>query len=145
MKKFRIVITLVALCFLLCACPNGEKGHENITFINKSDREIACQTYCSSDNITIDTDTLYKCRIGPDGIGPDSLYLYSSLSDFGWEVDFKDMTFIQFLIMDGETYRKYLGTPCDTIRKYVPVLHRYRLTLEDLQRMKWTVVYPPEK
>ena len=27
MKKFRIVITLVALCFLLCACPNGEKGH----------------------------------------------------------------------------------------------------------------------
>ena len=143
MKKFRIVITLVALCFLLCACPNGEKGHENITFINKSDREIACQPLCSSGIIAVDS--LYQCRYGADGIDADSQFLYNSLSDFGWEVDFKGMDFIQFVVMDGETYRKYLATPCDTIRKYVPVLHCYRLTLEDLQRMKWTVVYPPEK
>ena len=104
MKKFRIVITLVALCFLLCACPNGEKGHENITFINKSDREIACQPLWSSGIIAVDS--LYQCRYGADGIDADSQFLYNSLSDFGWEVDFKGMDFIQFVVMDGETYRK---------------------------------------
>jgi len=45
--------------------------------------------------------------------------------------------------MDWEIYKKYWNEPCDTIRKYVPILHRYQLTLEDLQRMNWTVVYPP--
>jgi len=98
---------------------------------------------CSSGIIAVDS--LYQCRYGADGIDADSQFLYNSLSDFGWEVDFKGMDFIQFVVMDGETYRKYLATPCDTIRKYVPVLHCYRLTLEDLQRMNWTVVYPPEK
>ena len=33
---------------------------------------------------------------------------------------------------------------CDTIQKYVPVLYRYQLKLEDLEQMNWTVVYPPE-
>ena len=92
MKKFRIVITLVALCFLLCACPNGEKGHENITFINKSDRKIVCQPLCSSGIIAVDS--LYQCRYGAFGIDADSLYLFDSLSDFGWEVDFKGMLYL---------------------------------------------------
>lgn len=36
------------------------------------------------------------------------------------------------------------SAPCDTIQKYVPVLYRYQLKLEDLEQMNWTVVYPPE-
>jgi len=90
-------------------------------------------------------ESLYQCRHGAVGIDADSLYLFDSLSDFGWEVDFKGMDFIQFVVMDEEMFSKYLATSCDTIRKYVPVLHCYRLALEDLQRMNWTVVYPPEE
>jgi len=45
--------------------------------------------------------------------------------------------------MEAETFDKYIDEPCDTIRKYVPVLHTYQLTLEDLQQMNWMVVYPP--
>ena len=34
--------------------------------------------------------------------------------------------------------------PCDTIRKYVPFLHRYLVSLEDMEQANWTIVYPPE-
>lgn len=62
----------------------------------------------------------------------------------GWYDYFDDYKYIQFLIADCDTFWKYYSEPCDTIRKYVPVLHVYRLTLEDLERMNWTVVYPPK-
>ena len=41
-----------------------------------------------------------------------------------------------FLYSEGDS-------PCDTIRKYVPVLQRYRLNLEDLENLNWIVPYPP--
>ncbi len=143
MKQFRIAITLIAASILLCACPSKDNGHQYITLANKSDQEIVCQALWSG-SIT-NADTLYQCHIGAEGIRADTLYCYSSLSDYGWESDFEAIPYLQLLIMDAETYSKYLGEPCDTIRKYVPILHRYRLKLEDLQRMNWTVVYPPEE
>ena len=46
--------------------------------------------------------------------------------------------------MDEQTYSRYMFEPCDTIRKYVPILHRYRVSLEDMEQANWTIVYPPE-
>jgi len=59
-----------------------------------------------------------------------------------WNSYLKSLT---VFILDGELYEEYWQQPCDTIRKYVPILHTYRLTSEDLQRMNWTVVYSPEE
>ncbi len=150
MKQFRSTILLIATSILLCACPKDENGHRYITFINKSERDISCQDFWSGS--IIEADTLFQCGVGAVGIPANSLCKFPSLNHSGWETDFKLIPYIQFLVMDDSTYVYYskmlnyqLIENCDTIRKYVPILHTYRLTLEDLQRMNWTVVYPPEE
>jgi hypothetical protein len=143
MKQFRFIILLIATSVLLCACPDKEGGHRDIAFVNNSEKGIVCQEFWSG-SIT-NADTLIECRTGASGISPNSLHNFNSLNNSGWETDFKVIPYIQYLIMDAETYDKYIGEPCDTIRKYVPILHRYQLTLADLQQMNWTVVYPPEE
>lgn len=142
MKQFFFITLLVVTAILLCACPEKEIGHRYVTFTNSSDKEIVCQTFVSG-NIT-EADTLFQCRTGVVGISPNSSYDFCSLHN-SWEVDFNAMSYMQFLVMDARIYDQYIEEPCDTIRKYIPVLHIYSLTLEDLQRMNWTVVYPPEE
>jgi hypothetical protein len=141
MKQIRITILLIAASILLCACPDKEDGNRYIAFTNNSEKEIVCQAFVSG-SIT-EADTLFQCRTGARGISPNSLCNFSSLHN-SWEIDFNAMSYIQFLVMDAETYDIYIAEPCDTIRKYVPILHRYQLTLADLQRMDWAVVYPPD-
>lgn len=143
MEQIKIAILLVATSILLCACPNKEDGHRYIIFVNKSERDISCQDFWSG-HIT-DADTLFQCRIGAVRIPADSLCNFPSLNHSGWETDFNSIPFIQFLVTDDETYFKYMQEPCDTIHKHVPILHRYRLTLADLQQMNWIVVYPPKE
>ena len=142
MKHLKIAILLIATSMLLCACPKEENGQRYITFANNSEKEIVCQAFVSG-SIT-EADTLFQCKTGARGISSNSSYNFSSLHN-SWEIDFNAMSYIQFLVMDAEIYDKYISEPCDTIRKYVPILHTYRLTLADLQRMNWTVVYPPEE
>ncbi|MDR0865596.1 MAG: hypothetical protein LBO74_11775 [Candidatus Symbiothrix sp.] len=148
MKQLKIV-TMLLLCSILYACPDNENGHRNIAFVNKSGKYIECQAFWSG-HIT-NADTLFQCRVGSIPIPIDSLFYFSSLND-SWETDFNAIPFLQFLIMDAETFGYYanlvdwhIRDNCDTIRNNVPILHRYQLTLEDLQRMNWTVVYPPEQ
>lgn len=141
MKKSKIVLLLIVTSILLCACPE-DNGHDYISIVNNSEKTIACQEFWSGS--IAETDSLYQCRIGIRSILPDSSRLFESLNK-SWEIDFNLIPFIQFIVMDTETYYKYRKEPCDTIRKYVPILHRYRLTLEDLQQMDWKVIYPPEE
>ena len=140
MKQFKIVIVLITTSMLLCACPD-KKGQEFIYIKNESDKKIAFQVsvneqdttfYCSNAGTTIfpkvESNSIFKLDDGD---------AYSS-----WDSHLKTLT---IFILDGELYGEYWQQPCDTIRKYVPILHTYRLTLEDLQRMNWTVIYPPEE
>jgi len=57
-----------------------------------------------------------------------------------WDSAMKTLT---IFILDGELYEKYWQKPCDTIRKYVPILQRYQLSLTELQQLNWTITYPP--
>jgi hypothetical protein len=145
MKQFKFTILLIAASILLCACPKDENGHRDIAFVNNSEREIACQEIFG-DGESTNSDTLFHCRMSAIGIHANSSYIFEC-DEYasGWEVEFKNIPYLQLLVMDAETYDKYIAEPCDTIRKYVPVLHIYRLTLSDLQRMNWTVIYPPEE
>lgn len=143
MKQVKTIALLMCTSILLCACPK-ESGHHYITLSNMSGKRIACQALWSG-SIT-NADTLLQCRIGAVGIDANSSYKYSSLSaDGGWKSDFEVIPYLQLLILDGDIYDKYLATPCDTIRKYVPILYRYQFKLEDLERMNWTIVYPPKE
>ncbi|MCB9017428.1 MAG: hypothetical protein H6544_02320 [Prevotellaceae bacterium] len=140
MKQIKIIILLIATCMLLCACP--DKTEQDFIYItNKSDKTIAFQVNVNKQ------DEIFYCS----DIGTTILISVKSNSTFkldngdtysSWNSYLKSLT---VFILDGELYEEYWQQPCDTIRKYVPILHTYRLTLEDLQRMNWTVVYPPEE
>jgi hypothetical protein len=137
MKQIRITVLLIATLMLLCACPD-KIGQEFIYIVNSSDKTITFDFsvnkqdttfYCSNTGRTIlfnvESNSTFKLNDGD---------AYSS-----WDSYLKSLT---VFILDGELYNEYWQQPCDTIRKYVPILHCYQLTLADLQRMNWTVTYP---
>jgi hypothetical protein len=143
MKSIKLL--LVCCCSIaLFACPENS-GNENINFTNKSNKDIGFQL---SENkiLNIHQDTIFICNnVSDNFLYKDSTaILKSSIWVNGWEEELNTEAYLQILVLDGDKFSQYYAEPCDTIRKYVPILHCYRLTLEDLQRMNWTVVYPPE-
>lgn len=147
MKHFRIIMLLGAAFILLCACPNYRGGPPYITIVNNSERNIVFQ---ESYPQNMQVDSMIACHSGAACIKTDSLFKieywgWDNNKDAGWYDYFVNQKYIQFIIMDEDTYWKYHSEPCDTIRKYVPILHVYRLSLEDLESMNWTVVYPPKE
>jgi hypothetical protein len=145
MKQFEIVVLLVIADVLLCACPDKNENHRYINFINKSAKDIVCQEIYGN-GLSTKSDTLFHCRLFAIAIQSETSHVFEC-DEYasGWEKDLEDIPYLQFIVMDMEIYDQYIAEPCDTIRKYVPVLHRYQLTLEDLQRMNWTVIYPQEE
>ena len=140
MKQIRMSILLIAIGMLLCACPgNNESGHRYITILNQSDKAIVWQPQMIRNG---ETDEQFNCRKILGGlINSDSLYKYEyDDRENNWEVGLSTH-YLQIIVMEAKTFDNYLEEPCDTIRKYVPILHTYRLTLADLQQMNWTVVF----
>lgn len=138
MAKF---IILCLLSFILSGCV--KESEKYIRLINKSDRDVIFQA--NNDNYFSENDVAYICRGGIYTIKKDSTYLYASLDYSGWKADFNLSPYMTFLFMDSEVLEKYLYEPCDTIRKYVPILHHYRVSYEDMEHSNWTIVYPPEE
>lgn len=137
------IINIIALCLLACllsACP--KESEKYIKLINKSERDVVFQA--NNDNYFAYHDISYICHGIIHTILKDSSYLDPSVDDTGWEADFKLSPYMTFMFMDKENYHQYQGKPCDTIRKYVPILHHYRVSLEDMEQANWTIVYSPE-
>jgi len=147
MKQLKMSALLITLTILFAACPNdNEIGHRNINFSNKSGKKIGYQI--SFDKISnIYQDTVFLCNNTSDSfISNDSTFvLRCPIRVSDWESDLNNSYYVQFLVMDGDNFSQCYTAPCDTIRKYVPIVYCYRLKLEDLQRMNWTVVYPPKE
>jgi len=147
MRQIKIAMLLIIAFITLCACPDNNYEHKYFTIVNKSPINLRCQIIVQS--IITPADTIYDCGIIPFLISADSSYFVES-GEYrgGWETVFRGIPYLQLLLMEDSIYMDYFfkyNYNCDTIRKYVPVLHRYQLKLEDLQRMNWTVVYPPEE
>jgi len=140
MKQFRMTTLLIATAMLLCACPD-KIGQNFIYIANKSDKKIAFQILKNKQD-----ETFYCSNVGRTILFEVESNSTSKLDDgdvySSWDSSLKLLT---VFVLDGELYEEYWQQPCDTIRKYVPILHRYQLTLADLQRMNWTVAYPPEE
>jgi len=145
MRQFKIAILLITGCIIFSACPNFDGVIHNITFINNAEKKVSIQEYFLTANFTSE-DTLFQCRKPAVGVPSGTLSYIPAGRHSDWVKMMMVTSFLQLLVLDGETYSEYISPPnCDTIRKYVPILHRYQLSLEDLQRMNWTVVYPPEE
>jgi len=145
MKKFKKAVLLILVSALFCACPDYSNWHRDIYLINNTDKEIALQMLFSNKS-----ENKWECDgpgiYIPTTVGANSILKHSDAKRSpGWEGSLNQGQILNILVADCETYDKYWREPCDTMRKYVPILHHYKLKLEDLQRMNWTVVYPPEK
>jgi hypothetical protein len=149
MKQIKILIPLFSILFICSGCPDKYKDcHPYILFENRSDVKIRVQMIWSG-RIS-QADTLWHCRVAALPIETNSnLQFESGRSDRGkgWEDDFKVIPYIQFLIFDADIYEELRNydIPCEETNYTIPILHRYQLTLSDLQQMNWTVVYPPEE
>ncbi|MDL2224565.1 hypothetical protein LJB92_04545 [Bacteroidales bacterium OttesenSCG-928-M06] len=148
--KARYLIIGIVFVFLLTSsstcCDQCDGGHKYITIINNTSEDIVCQRKWKG--IITPEDTLFDCRVACFLIKSSNLEKNESANDC-WEIDFRAIPYIQFFVLDAKKYFEYLdipgNIPCDTVRKYMPTLQRYQLTLEELERMNWTVTYPPEK
>ena len=143
MKTFSSFCAFMLL-LILASC--RWTGTKYITILNKSEKTIGLQVRWT---MGIKNESpIYQDYLGVYKIPKDSSYLQPSGSFYGWEDDFELIPFIRFLVMDYDAYeqhRKYGTASVDSIRKYVPIYHCFDLTLEDLQAMNWTVVYPPKE
>lgn len=140
MKAAKIIILFLLVC-LLSACVKQSERY--IKIVNKSERDIVFQTIKTRH--FMNQSPSYVCHGMIDIVSKDSFLLYSSVDDTGWKADFNLNPYQIFLIMDDENYSKYMLEPCDTLLKYVPILHSWQVTYEDMERMNWTLVYPPEE
>jgi hypothetical protein len=143
MKTTKILIlTFFAAISMAARCTN-DNIQEYIKIINKSNKDISYRAFTNyKDTINFCSDIGSNNLIIAVRVPSDSFALFKE--DDGWEYYLKGKI-LHIDILDRYSYLQYFLEPCDTIRKYVPVLHQYLLTLEDLERMNWTVVYPPEK
>ena len=115
--------------------------HMSFALVNKSNQTIACQEFEFYNSL--EDDTLFKDMLCANmNIRPDSLVRYKSY-DVSWEVNMGDLAYVQLLILDNDSLMKYYKSSIDTIHKKVPVLHIYQMKQADLEKMNWTVIYPP--
>jgi hypothetical protein len=148
MKKNLRILSLLVIPFFVFACPNYD-GNRDIIIVNKSDKDVGYQLHI--DRISsIEKVAEFLCNNSSDAIlKQDSIFILHE-NRYDWETILDTTSYLQILIMDGEIFSiyysepQYYSVPCDTIRKYVPVLKCYRLTLKDLQQMNWTVTFTSE-
>jgi hypothetical protein len=146
MKIIKIITIAVLLVIIFTAsmCRKYDNAHEYITIINKTHENIVYQYWLES------TETSFRCyddrSLAVYGIKADSFrYCESPIRPSGWEYYLDKGQILNIMIGSWYMYDQYHKESCDTFHKYVPVLHQYLLTLEDLEQMNWTVVYPPEE
>ena len=139
MKRLVVFLFVAHVLCLLSSCVRHYDGHMNFVLVNKSGRTIGCQDRGFLHSESSDTLIQWGMRFAK----PDSSLAYG-LTWNSWEVEFDGCSYYQLLIVDGDAYEKvYKNEPLDSIRKKVPVLHVYQLTQSDLEKMNWTVIYPP--
>jgi hypothetical protein len=141
MRTFRCFFTLAAF-LVLTACPSDKTT--GLKVVNKAGRSIRL-LFVEWPDTAIDCSLI---DLGNQIVSPqETVYLYydGGASEKAVKEPLYRKGYISFLAIDNIETVRYWDEPCDTIRKYVPVLHRYRYTIEELERMNWTVVYPPEE
>ena len=87
---------------------------------------------------------LIICTVYPIKVKNKEYYLYSATTNSDWRRELYGGRILQILVIeDGDKFLKYWPSHEDTLRKYVPVVQHYHLTIKDLERLNWTVTYPP--
>jgi len=136
MKNFVIVIYICFAYFTICCSCRHENCHRRITMINNSNKSI----YYYYGSQYPDTILPYYSQFKS---GDNYKIEKFSSGDVGFrscvEGKFSIAKTISYILFDAQTIDT---TPWDTVRAKYLILKRYDLSLEDLQRMNWTITYP---
>lgn len=141
MKKIFNVIVMVQALLLFVSCFREQEGHLSFALVNKSSQSIACQMF--EFRKSMEDDTLFKYwQVTDINVRPDSLVRYVS-SEVPWEIEINNCAYVQLMILNNDSLNKCMVSSIDTVHKKVPILHIYQLKQTDLEKMNWTVIYPP--
>jgi len=144
MKGIKILFLLLII-FLPSCFGDCKDGHSSIKIVNNSDIRIGFSDWITQDIIYNYEVDFYACMRPISANSFIDFFCLDGNRIICWENVLNKGKTIHIFFVDIELYEQYWKQPFDTLLKYVPVLHCYRLKLEDLQRMNWTVVYPPEE
>jgi hypothetical protein len=126
------MIGLVLFLLLLSSTCNDKDLNRDLTVKNNYSDSI-CTILTE-----IYPDTTIDCRVAGIGIGDHQEYKLTLRN--GWQNEFNRIGgVLQVFIIDKCIWRT---EPCDTIKKYNKILKRYQLTLDDVEKMNWTITYP---
>ncbi len=138
----KLSLFCISLTLIISSCVKD--GHETFTVSNHSKQQLFfdwCADYPSPDTIRI--------NVKPNTVEANPGYIIPPLSDkkFGtnqlWgriEKLFYNKTHKSFMLFD---YDLLMTENPETIAENYMVLVRYDVTLDDLDRLDWTLHYPP--
>lgn len=134
-----LVILFMGIMFISATCTkNSETCHTEVTILNNSDSDI----YFGLSLRYPDTLILYP--------NPASAGDYYKVEKHSRKKDIDDECIenifeenssgtLMYYIYDAQTLET---VPWDSVVKKYMILKRYELSLDDLQRMNWTITYP---
>jgi hypothetical protein len=140
----KLLYFAVILLFNTCV-RESDTCHKSILFTNNSDKEIYARVNSSTypDTISyrhygglVSQSHIYKIQSGAGNRDAlDSRDCYEKKFEGKYAIDT-----IMIFVFDAYTLEH---NTWETVVKYNMVQHRYDLSLEDLQRLGWSVTFPP--
>jgi len=137
MKKYMFI---PLLCLLMSStCQNEDKNHFYITIKNRSNNDVylARTGYYKG-----------KCSLGiMEILEKNSVFEYRP---YNWSIERVlgrgSETVLELYFVNPDKFNEPADLyDCDSIPIKNDILRHYQLTLEDLRRMNWTIVFPPEE
>lgn len=138
MKHFLVTLFFTGFVILLTSVDCKRITCQRYVFI-KNDSNIPIAYYFDGNlsdkhiNYILESNRQLLFRMEPHSV--DSLHTHKATS--GW--DYIENAVL--LVFDGNMYDDYLGESYEL--KNIPMLATYNLTLEDMQKLNWTITYPP--
>ena len=137
MKKMTIILSFLTCVLLSSTCEKDKDKHDLIMFTNNSSELIYVRgsweypdTAINFSNPALAGD-FYKVAANTSD---DPLRLQDT-----YEGRFEQFEKVMVFVFDAQVLET---TPWDTVKANYLVLKRYDLSLDDLNRMNWTITYP---
>ncbi len=130
MKKqcLYFIFYILLYCLFFCGCDKNGREVQYLSFINNTNKKL------ETDISFIFPDTLTIANTGGWVIPPNS----KRNMTYWWESEIKESTqgIVMLFVYDWDALK------ADTLNNY-KVTQRYDLSLSDLDRLGWTITYPP--
>jgi len=133
MRKYFYIPLLLCFTFFFSSCESEDNYHSFITIVNKSDNDVyLCNRFTN----------VGKCNLSKGGTLKKKSNLEYNPYNGNIEMNLKNNGILEFYLVDPNHYNEpNVFYNCDSIALKNNILMHYKLTLEDLERMNWEIVY----